>query len=272
MKELVKCVIPSYKRAENVSTLNVVEHCALVVRENEEKAYRKHNPDVEIIVIPDGEIKNGIADTREWIMRHVNRGNVFMLDDDISSFRKAMLPPSYSKMAMREDIDMTTTLSPTAVYDIIQVDAQLCKELGLYLFGFSPLHNIRDSAPQRPYKLNAIFSGGAFGVLRGEPGCKISLPYHEPGVALCEDYYIALINAYYHRCSLIDFRYNEHSTTYRNTGGLSQYRTDDGEKQAFMYLRKKFGKAIARKKSSPTNNGGTVRYASPWGRSLNIPL
>lgn len=69
MKELVKIVIPTYKRAGKVTTHKVVANCSLVVREEEYEAYRKAYPDMEIFKIPKGEIQNGIADTREWIMQ-----------------------------------------------------------------------------------------------------------------------------------------------------------------------------------------------------------
>lgn len=271
MKELVKCVIPSYKRAGKVTTFNAVANCALVVREEQYEDYREAYPDKEIITIPKGEIQNGIADTREWIMRNVNGGNVFMFDDDIKSIRRAYVPGQYSEMANDPEVETDTIVPPEVAYEIVQADAHLCKQLGIYLFGFTVSKNPRDCPPQTPYKLNAIMSGGAFGVLRGEPGCEISLPYHEKGVALCEDYYLILINAYFHRFNLVNNRFYEQSTTFRNTGGLSQYRTTEGEKEAYLYLRHKFGTAIKRKGQGVTNEGKLRRASSPYERVLDIP-
>ena len=272
MKELVKLVIPSYKRAGKVLTLKAVANCALVVREEQYEEYREAYPDTEIIQIPKGEIQNGISDTREWIMRNVNNGNVFMLDDDVSKIMRAYNPGQYDSITYdNPDIIHESIVDPETAYEIIQGDAHLAKQLGIYLFGFTVAKNPRDCPPQTPYKLNSIFSGGAFGVLRGEPGCKIELPYHEPGVALCEDYYLILINAYYHRYCLINNRFYEQSITFRNVGGLSEYRSTAGEKEAFLYLKKKFGAAVQRKPQGVTNEGKLRKASSPYERVLNIP-
>ena len=273
MKELVKVVIPSYKRAGRVTTLKAVSNCCLVVREEEYDEYLKHYPDTEIITIPEGEIENGIADTREWIMRNVNNGNVFFLDDDIGKFMRAYNPDHYASIRFENpDIIQDNEVDPDIIYEVIQADAHLAKQMGVYLFGFTVAGNPRDCPPQSPFKFNAIFSGGAFGVLRGEEGCKISLPYHERGVALCEDYYLVLINAFFHRKCLVDFRFLENSTTFRNTGGLSEYRSTEGEKEAYLYLKKKFGNAIKRKPQGYTNDGKPRKASSPYERVLNLPF
>ena len=72
------------------------------VREEEYDEYLKHYPDTEIITIPEGEIENGIADTREWIMRNVNNGNVFFLDDDIGKFYACIQPRPLCQYQIRE--------------------------------------------------------------------------------------------------------------------------------------------------------------------------
>lgn len=273
MKELVKIVIPSYKRAGKVTTHKTVANCAIVCREEEYEDYKKAYPELEIIAIPKGEIKNGISDTREWIMRNVNNGNVFMLDDDIPAWHRGYNPGQYSSMATNNDeVIQESVVSPETMYEIIQADAHMAKALGIYLFGFTVAANPRDCIPQAPYKLNTIFSGGAFGVLRGEPGCKLELPYHEPRVALCEDYYLAALNAYHHRVNLVNFRFYETSTTFRNTGGLSEYRSSDGERVAYEYLKEKFGAAIQKKAQGWTNEGKPRKASSPYERVLNIPF
>nr|DAP23559.1 MAG TPA: hypothetical protein [Caudoviricetes sp.] len=273
MKELVKIVIPTYKRAGKVTTHKVVANCSLVVREEEYEAYRKAYPDMEIFKIPKGEIQNGIADTREWIMRNVNNGNVFMLDDDVTTFVRAYNPGQYDElMFTNPDVIHESHVDPQTIYDVIQADAHLAKQMGCYLFGFTVASNPRDCPPQLPYRVNGMISGGAFGVLRGEPGCKIEIPYHEPGVALCEDYYVMLINAYYHRFCLINYRFCEMSTTFRNVGGLSEYRSTEGEKEAYLYLKRKFGSAVRRKGQGYTNEGKPRKASSPYERVLNLPF
>lgn len=112
----------------------------------------------------------------------------------------------------------------------------------------------------------------ALNKIEGSFDNKISLPYHERGVALCEDYYLVLINAFFHRKCLVDFRFLENSTTFRNTGGLSEYRSTEGEKEAYLYLKKKFGNAIKRKPQGYTNEGKPRKASSPYERVLNLPF
>lgn len=198
---------------------------------------------------------------------------IIKLFADIYLGHRAYNPDHYADIRFTNpDVIQENEVDPETIYEVIQADAHLAKQMGTYLFGFTVAGTPRDCPPQTPFKFNAIFSGGAFGVLRGEEGCKISLPYHEPGVALCEDYYLILINAFFHRFCLVDLRFLENSTTFRNTGGLSEYRSTEGEKEAYLYLKKKFGNAIQRKPQGYTNEGKPRKSSSPYERVLNIPF
>ena len=71
----IKIIIPTYKRAGIVTTLDHVANAALCVTESEREVYRRHYPKADIIVHPDSiiglamEYLDGIAglnrDTRD---------------------------------------------------------------------------------------------------------------------------------------------------------------------------------------------------------------
>ena len=78
MEEIVKCIILSHKRANNVRTHRSVANCAVCVPESQKEEYEKYN-DIEIITHPDTVI--GYSAKVKWI--YDKYPNVFMLDDDL---------------------------------------------------------------------------------------------------------------------------------------------------------------------------------------------
>ena len=141
-EEVVKIVIPSYMRAERVSTMQYVANCSICVPESEVEAYKKHNPGVEIIAHPDS-IK-GISPKRQWIYEQFP--NVFMVDDDITGIARMMMPGKYDMTDEMLEVD-ERNLTPEQVYEIIQSVAFTAKEMGAKLFGFTSAVNPRDVRP-----------------------------------------------------------------------------------------------------------------------------
>ena len=82
MEEIVKCVILSHKRANNVKTIHAVDNCVICVPESQLDDYREHNPASEYLVHPD-EVK-GLSAKIRWVYDQIP--NVCMLDDDIDYF------------------------------------------------------------------------------------------------------------------------------------------------------------------------------------------
>jgi hypothetical protein len=75
--------IPSYKRADTISTHKLLEYYRVVVRESEKEAYLKVIPPENLITVPDGEIDN-IIKVANWIVDNSEEEVIAMIDDDMN--------------------------------------------------------------------------------------------------------------------------------------------------------------------------------------------
>lgn len=251
--EIVKIIIPSHKRADRVLTLKAINHASVCVPESQEAEYRKHNPDAEIITHPDSVI--GLAPKRQWIIE--NYPNVLMLDDDIGALQRL-----YLQSKLERDEILTSRVDPETAYEIVQVTADVARKMGAYLFGFSFTVDFRDYHPRKPFDLQPYIGGHSIGLLEGH---KLHFPTEEMCI---EDFYVCLLNAYYHRYMFIETRFGfAQEKTFVNTGGLSDFRNIDLERKGFIFLRQKFGDAIQKKKPSIRGH----RQAHPYGKTIKLP-
>ena len=185
----IKVVIPTYKRPGKVTTLKVVSNAILCVARSEVPAYRVHYPDVEIAEHPDDIV--GLAPKRQWI--YDTFGDIFMLDDDITMADRMYLVSG--KLRLRR-------LTPQETYQIIQWAGNTAALCGCYLFGFNKNPNPIIYNALRPILLSGYVTGCAIGLLRG------SRIHYDPLSTAVEDFYVAGLNAYYHRRAFIDMRFN----------------------------------------------------------------
>jgi hypothetical protein len=252
----IKVVIPSYRRAGNVKTIKVVSPCIICVPESELQSYKECYPNIEIVPHPDSII--GLALKRQWIYDHF--GDIFMLDDDISMARR-LWPMSGTKKA--------TELTPDEAYAAIQWCGNTARLCGCYLFGFNKVPNPIIYDPFRPIMLSGYVTGCAIGLLRGS-----RITYSAESIAV-EDFYVAGLNAYYHRKAFLDLRFNfVQEETFKRAGGLGFYRTIDTEKNDTLFLRRLFGEAITIKGESYGSHKGrtATKNHNPYGRTMHIPF
>ncbi len=241
----LKIVIPSHKRFDRVLTTSAVAGAILCIEESQAKLYRACNPDIEIVTHPDS-IK-GLALKRDWIIKHF--GDVFMLDDDISSMKRV-----YTEKGEETTVDAETAS------EIIRVTAQACKDSGLYLFGFSSAPNPIAFNSLNPIQLSGYFTGCAHGVLKG------SKLWYNPEIICNEDYWISCLNAHHHRGGWKDTRfYFAQKDTFVNRGGLAEFRNIKAEQKDFEYLQQIFGKEIITLRK---NQG----KAHEFQKSLRLPF
>ncbi len=84
-----------------------------------------------------------------------------------------------------------------------------------------------------------------------------------------DDYWVCLLNAYYHRFAWYDCRYAfGFKDTYRGAGGMAEFRVGDREKAATQHLVKHFGAAVQPKAS---RGNATKRQRNQWGRKIEMP-
>lgn len=243
----IKIVIPSANRASRVRTKMVVNDAILCVPKSQVKEYKNFN-DLEVVGHPDSII--GLGNKRNWICEHF--GDVFMLDDDLTSMRRMYVKGKGQSRIIRKDV--------TA---IIQQTAETARLLGVYLFGFAPTPDPRLFHAYNPFRMTGGVIGCAMGILKGS-----KLKFN-PDVIASNDYYISLLNAFYHRRVFCDYRYSfEAHGTFKSAGGLGDSRMIKSEKSDYLLLRALFGDAVRRKKQ----NRVTATLSHEYQKKFNLPF
>ena len=200
----IDIVIPSMGRAERVLTKNAIANAKICVPESQAKLYAEYNPELEIVTHPDS--LKGLTLKRQFI--HEKFKNVFMLDDDIDCISRFQYIGNCARLA------------------------------GAYLFGISKEVNPLSYNDMKPIELTGVLNGD-IGMLEGS-----ELFFHELA-KVSEDYWISAYNAYLYRYCWIDKRFAaKGKDTFGNTGGCSNIRTKDQEREDTLFLRKMFGEAI----------------------------
>lgn len=246
MEEVVKIVIPSHKRADRVLTKHVVEQAIICVPESQAAEYKERNPDCEILSHPDSVV--GLTLKRQWIYDHI--GDVLMLDDDITSFRRVYTTSNYVIKNKR------------LAWEIIQATAASAKQAGVFLWGFNKNPSPQNYRSHKPIALTGYITGCATGLLRG------SKLYYDGRIRCNEDYWISALNAYHHRMIWKDTRFTFiQKDTFVNAGGLAEFRNLEAERKDYEYLKEKFGNIIQLK-----SNAGGRKKMHPYEKTLTLPF
>jgi hypothetical protein len=245
----VKIVIPSHRRADRVRTAAIVPGAIICVPKSQESAYRRHNPESEIVAHPDDIA--GLARKRNWIYERF--GNVMMLDDDLTRF---------SRLYLEANSLRSSRVSPEETVSIIRQTAETARELGAYVFGFSSVADARNFKPQKPFRLTGYCNGSSFGLLGGS-----RVFFHKDAIAV-EDYFASLVNAYYHRYAFFDLRFGfVQQRTFKNLGGQAEFRSTESEKHDSDFLRRMFGDVIQQR--PPVKRG---RASHEYQRVIRLPF
>lgn len=252
MKEVVKCVILSHKRANKVDTLHTISNCSVCVPESQADDYSHHYPDADIIAHPDS--VRGLSPKIRWV--HEKFKNVIMFDDDLNAMRRTYVDTAFDEGFVVKDPDLA--------YDIVQSTAFTAKEAGCVFFGFSNSARPLDYSPMKPYKLSGYGVGGSHGFFEGY---KMVIP---DDCIAGQDYFLSASNAHFHRKAYINTRYafTSKEGTFESTGGMSDWRTTETEKRDYYLLKTYFGDAIRRKKTSNMRKSLQNEYE----RILSIPF
>jgi hypothetical protein len=227
----LKIVCPSMGRAKDIRTIEVINDLIIVCPKNELSEYKENYPNNEIIPQPT-DVK-GITATRQFILDTFD--NVFMIDDDVAQVKKMY----------HSDLDQAVIDDPQMVRDIIQRNAQMCKDLGAFMFGFTNWNLPVQYPSWRPLKFTGYMNASYCGFLKGH-----NLRY-DTTLSEGEDHYMSLYNMYVNRYALIDFRYTfATKDNFRGSGGCCDYRTNDDMKETTLKLRRLFGDPIQLKKGT----------------------
>lgn len=250
----IKIVIPTYKRAGNITTLKAISKAILCVTASEGPLYRERHPGVEIVEHPDTIV--GLPLKWQWICDKF--GDVLMVDDDIIFVRR-LYPASGTKRA--------GMLTPDQAWAIAQWAGNTARLCGCYLFGFNKNPNPLIYNPFTPIMLSGMVQGGAIGLLSGS-----KITFTNDTVA-ADDFFIGCINAFHHRKSFVDMRFNfTPLETFKRAGGQSAHRTLETEKHDTLTLRRFFGDAITLKAEHFGGGRASTKNRNPYGRTIHIPF
>ncbi|WP_375418127.1 hypothetical protein [uncultured Hymenobacter sp.] len=226
----VEVVIPSHKRAGRLATLALFPSAIVCVPASQAAEYRAAHPQAQFVLHPDSVV--GLAAKRNWMYQHF--GNLLMLDDDITDFRRMYLPAGEP-----------VSIGETRALAIIAETAYAAKQAGAYLWGFNSNPNPTMYKTLNPLSLTGYVTGCATGLLAG------SKLWYNSSIICNEDYWISCLNAYYHRLIWKDMRFGFiQKDTFVGQGGLAEFRNIDAERQDFELLRQCFGEAVQEKKDS----------------------
>lgn len=248
----LKVVCPSHHRPKQLDVLGAVLLDAIVVPESQRAAYEAAETGVEIVTHPDAIV--GIGPKRQWILEKF--GDVFMVDDDVTSFQRLYLPKFQAR-------SRSTRMTPAEARALIESTYQLAGEFKCYLFGFAGGSDPRNYTGMKPFRLTGALNGAAFGFRRGH-----KLFFH-PKIVAAHDIFVSGLNAFHHRYCLMDVRFGAaQRKTFGNPGGLAGIRTYESEVEDTEILKTQFGVAI---KSRSGNRKRLGQVKSPGNRSLVVP-
>lgn len=219
-----KIIIPSHKRPDRVISKRLVENPILCVPESQAAEYREHNPELEIVTHPDSVV--GLPPKRNWMADHF--GALFMVDDDLMKFT----------VNVTEHDETPEEYTPAQVNNVIYATHELAELMGIRLYGFGKLTHPAQYVEHSPLVLSRSVSP-PYGITNPE-----NLYWNE-NLKLKEDYWISSLVKHLYRMTLIDLRYTfQAKATFKNPGGLSEFRNLKVERETSLMLRKHFGESI----------------------------
>lgn len=254
----IKYVIPSYRRANSITTMDYLSRTVCVVSEDEIDEYRKKNPHIDpnrFIECPREYQGHGKPKVLNWILDNLfdDCDVLIELDDDIHAYM------FHVKNGKDEKIPEDD------VYEIFENNSRLAIEWGCAIWGLNINSDPLSYDEFKPFRLHGYIDGGTVAHVRDD-----GLRYDET-LSIKEDVDFFLQNLQkYHKALRIEKIYvNKESFT--NEGGANAIRNEELEKEQFNRMQAKWGSNIIRpnrpiavKNSKIRGLGGAIR--------LNIPL
>ena len=229
----MKIVVPSYKRAGDVSTRKVFPESILAIHEFEKDKYKDKNGG-DLLVVPDA-LRGNIAKVRNYILDNVDDDKIIMADDDIRAMGYHENEKQHS-MAYKE------------IMQFIDNGYDMCIELGARLWGVN-----LQSDPMFYHEFQPIT---LLGVVLGTFSChyKPVIRYDE-GLYLNEDYDFFLKNILKYRKVLRFKKYYYMADHLDKKGGCASYRLKDTEIEQAKIMQKRWGSKVFRFDINKSTNG-----------------
>lgn len=220
---------PSYKRPNQVLTLNYLPFCRIWVDEGEYDAYKEHNPQADIVSCPKG-VQGNLCRVRNYILdKEFERGMdvVLIIDDDLSRLEYYKYDNGFGYNRIK--VEAEDFLTFVEKYSI------MAEDIGAKFWG------VNCNADAMGYRFTSPFStvsyiGGPFQCFLKGNRCK-----YDENLPLKEDYDMTLQQLNKERVVLRVNSYHYICKQSENVGGCATYRNREREEAQLNALRKKWG-------------------------------
>ena len=258
MKKEIKYVIPSYNRADGVTTLDYVSKGKMYVSQQDYPNYIKHNArhKDKIVELPDGVQGKGKAHVQNWILENLwddNTEAIIFLDDDITCLM--------GKVRNGKDYEIDESL----FYELVEDFVLLAQEWGCAMFSFGINSDPMSYDEFKPFRCHSYLDGTLQGFVK-----KDTLRFDEElTVKEDVDMFLQQIQKY-HKALRID-KYYFKVKSFQGTGGSQAFRSVESEKKQFVMMQKKWGADIIRPNKPTAKKASTIRSFG-GAIKLNLPL
>lgn len=263
----IKYIVPSYKRAKDIRTLDYITRAKAVVAESEYEDYRRYHPNLgedRFIVCPDEYQGHGKGKACNWILDNLWEGcdAIVQLDDDIYSY---MAHTRGKDETVEGSNSLGRPLSEGEVYELFENICRLAYEWGCGIWGLSISHDPLVYLEYKPFSTHAYLDGGTIGYVRND-----GLRYDE-ALTLKEDvdFFLQQLQKY-HKALRVE-KYWIKKDSFTNPGGGACFRTSDEEKRQFREMQLKWGSNIIRPNAPTAKKSSKIRGLG-GAIKLNIPL
>lgn len=254
----INYIVPSYKRAKGITTLDYITEAKALIAPEEYEEYRKYHPEwgeERFIVVPEGIQGNGKSRALNWMLDNLWDGYdaIVHLDDDIHCY--------YAHEKDQKD----RKLEEWEVYDVFERACILAKDWGCGIWGLNINSDPLSYDEFKPFRTLAYIDGGTVGYVR-----QMKSRYDEE-LTIKEDVDFFLQNLVEFGKALRIEKYWINKESFTNEGGCNVFRSSEEEQRQFVMMQKKWGsniirpnKPTAKKNSKIRGLGGAIR--------LNLPL
>lgn len=236
---------PSYKRPDQVLTLNYLPFCRIWVDHSEYEDYKANYPDAEIISCPEG-VQGNLCRIRNYILKkEFERGMdvVLIIDDDLNRIERFVWNEHTRFGYEREKVEADEFLTFLEKYSL------LAQDLGAKFWGVNVNTDNMCYRHCSPFS-TVSYIGGPFQCFLKGNRC-----WYDENLPLKEDYDMTLQQLNLERVVLRVNAYHYICKQSIQPGGCASYRNRDYEREQLMAFRKKWGSKIV--KIDTTNKGKT---------------
>lgn len=255
---VIKYLVPTYKRAKTMTTLDYLQRAVAVVSEAEIDIYKKYHPtysDDRFIVCPSEYQGKGKPKILNWILDNCwdDCDVLIELDDDIHGYMT------------NEKNGKSRRLDEDEVYEVFENNSRLAIEWGCGIWGLNINSDPLSYDEFCPFRMHAYIDGGTVGHC-----IKNELRYDEElSVKEDVDYFLQNLKKY-HKALRVE-KYWIKKESFTNEGGANAIRTSELEKEQFKRMQEKWGSKIIRPNKPTAKNSSKIRGLGGAIR-LNIPL